>query len=203
MTDSNPSAAQPMTPPEAVADVLAQLDELRAMGASRDALQDALRREGLSDDTAQALADWRGATDYAQDSKPATYGVELSELRRPLRLSLLTGGRREMAGHAHTLAAALQQHGIGEPVAQAVADQLAAQLQAEYDVKLRRLRRLGSQAMGLGALFALFFGAAGLQPEPSARWHLVTAGFCVAMAAYGWAVRRRAVHGQMSMFSGS
>ncbi len=179
----------------AVDDWMAQLTELRLAGASDAALHDAMTREGLSSEVARAVlvaAQLPPLDEAAPVQTP--FGVELSELRRPLRVALVSrpasaviGGAQELA-----LADALRERGVAVAQANLAARELTEQVSAERAVKLAKLRRLGVQAAVAGAVFAAFFLVAGAQPYPGARWHWATAGFSLAMAGWGVAVYRRA-----------
>ncbi len=179
----------------AVDDWFAQLTELRAAAADDAALCEAMLREGLSSEVAQAvLIAAQLPTQPTPTPSDARFGVDLSELRRPLRLALIArpggvvvGGPEELA-----LAEALRMHGVAVAQANLAARELAEQVAAERAQKLGKLRRLGLQAAAVGAVFAAFFVVAGAQPHPGARWHWVTAGFSALMAAWGLAVYRRA-----------
>ncbi|MBM4342943.1 MAG: hypothetical protein FJ100_06160 [Deltaproteobacteria bacterium] len=179
----------------AVDDWLAQLAELRAAGADDPALVDAMVREGLSAQVAGAvLAAAQLAPVEAAPASGTQFGVEMSELRRPLRLALIGRNARAVVGgpEERAISDALRIRGVAVAQANLAARELAEQVAVERAVKLAKLRRLGVQAAAAGAAFAAFFVVAGAQPHPGARWHWVTAGFSLAMALWGAAVYRRA-----------
>ena len=185
-----------MTMQEAVDDVMAQLADLRADGAAQLALAAALVREGLPELVAMALTApaFTLPADAELPEVAGHYGVDLAEVRRLLRLALPHRGVDRLAPSAPqtALSVALQRAGVAPAVAVEAAQVLTDQVQAEYDVKLRRLRRLGQQAMGFGVVFAAFFAYAGAQPEPGSRWHWMTSVMALGIALYGAAVFRRA-----------
>ncbi|MSQ83837.1 MAG: hypothetical protein EXR77_13285 [Myxococcales bacterium] len=192
--DHQTSPSGPWPADQAVEDLLAQLHELRQQGADDDALTLAMQREGLEAEDANAVIAAAQLPVIADESKRALrFGVDLSEVRRPLRLALtaMATQRADAGPEQLALAAALRASGVDAGPANSIAHELVDQVVAERAVKVKRLRRLGWQAMVAGCVFAVFFTAAGSQPLRGAKWHWMTAGLSVAMAAYGAAVYRR------------
>ncbi len=178
---------------------MAQLLELRAEGASAQALATALEREGLPPAVAVAVAAPAFAAllvDPPPDST-AQFGVDLAEIRRLLRVAMPEGPAALLAPNPALgqISAALQRAGVAHAAAIEAAQTLGGQVQAEHAMKLQRLRRLGLQAMTCGVLFAAFFTYAGAQPQPGSRWHWMTAAMSAGIGLYGAAVFRRAQRG--------
>lgn len=176
--------AQIWTVDQAAEDVLAQLEELAAEGATAHDLTAALEREGLEEATARRFV--AAVLQHDQPAKAgeeASFGIELSEFRQLLR-----------KGTAHTrleLAAALTQRGVPADTAEAMVRQVADADGAVASSQNNRLRRLGIQGMVAGGLFATFFSLAASTGQQGAQFHWLTVAICLGLGGYSYVLWRR------------
>ncbi len=176
--------AQIWTVDQAAEDVLAQLEELAAEGATSQDLTVALEREGLEEATAKQLVLAVLQRDQpGKAGEEAAFGIELSQFRQMLR-----------DGTAQTrldLAAALVHRGVPAATAESMVRQVAEADGAVASSQNNRLRRLGIQGMVAGGLFATFFSLAASTGHEGAAIHWVTVAVCLSLGGYSYMLWRR------------
>lgn len=182
--DQGWKGSQGWTVDQAAEDVLAQLEELAAEGATTHDLTLALEREGLDEATAKSLVLAAVRHDApGKAGEEAAFGIDLSEFRQLLR-----------KGTPQTrldLTAALLQRGVPAETAQAVVHQVADADGAVATSQNNRLRRLGIQGMVAGSLFATFFSLAASTGQEGAKIHWVTVAVCLGLSGYSYILWRR------------
>lgn len=176
--------AQIWTVDQAAEDVLAQLEELAAEGATSHDLTVALEREGLEEGTARRLVAAVLQQDHpGKAGEDAAFGIELSEFRQLLR-----------KGTAETrleLVAALTHRGVPGETAEAMVRQVADADGAVASSQNNRLRRLGIQGMVAGGMFATFFSLAASTGQEGAQVHWLTVAICLGLGGYSYVLWRR------------
>ena len=184
MTSANSPVDQRWTVDQAAEDVLAQLEELAAEGATTHDLTVALEREGLHEGTAKQLVFAALQREVAgKAGEEAAFGIDLHQFRQLLR----QGTPQTRAD----LEAALTQRGVAAEAALAMVQQVADADGALATSQNNRLRRLGIQGMVAGSLFALFFSLAASTGQAGAGIHWVTVAVCLGLSGYSYILWRR------------
>lgn len=169
-------------------DLVAQVRELLAEGATVPSVLHALQVEGLEPLTAEAfLRDLDGALPIAGAADAPLCAIEI----RPVRAFLSQPVAQHLPQRSRELADALARHGLQPATAATVAAELASNLRRFAEVHSHRMRRLARQGMIAGLLFTSFFGWSALRPGHDGRVDGVTAAMTVLLAVYSAVLYRR------------
>lgn len=172
--------SQPWTAEQAAEDLLAQIEELAAEGATSQDLVSALEREGLEAATARELVHATLRRDVAGQAKEdAAFGIEISQLRLLLR---------QQPTEAAALTAALVRREVPPATAERAVRQVAEADRAVSSNQRLRLRRLGLQGMVASLLFGGFFAFASVAGSLA---HAITVVLCALLGGYSYLLWRR------------
>lgn len=180
--------SQPWTVEQVAEDLLAQIEELAAEGATSQDLVSALEREGLEAATARELVHAVLRCDVpGQAKEDGAFGIELSQLRLLLRGGG-QGGAAAASSAVADLTAALTQREVPPATAERAVRQLNDADRALSTSQNLRLQRLGLQGMAAAFLFGGFFAFAAVA---GSAVHWVTVAICAALGAYSYLLWRR------------
>lgn len=185
--DSSPRD-EPWSAEQTADDLLGQASDLLAEGATPNALIRAFERSGFSAAIAQAvvddlLAQLPAADADAPESDDGEFGIETVYLWRYLRRARRGDAFDDV--QLEQLRIALTRHGLSTTTAADLVTEVATDTRRVEDIQVRRMRRLGAQAMGAGAAFTAFFLWTAYVDGPGGKWNLATAAVTAALAVFG------------------
>jgi hypothetical protein len=185
--DSTPRD-EPRSAEQTADDLLGQATDLLADGATPHALIRAFERSGFSAAIAQAVVDdllvQLPASELgASEPDDGEFGIETVYLWRYLRRAQRGDSFDE--AQLEQLRLALKRHGLSTTTATDLVTEVATDTRRVEDIQVRRMRRLGAQAMGAGAAFTAFFLWTAFVHGPGGKWNLATAAVTAGLAVFG------------------